>query len=134
VKERCHLVYALAPEGAGAAQADDLFNNYIADRSRGLCVYHDHFIGQHGGVAIFAVRTESERDALGASGPLEGWRIEVHPLTFSLTAMGFAAQVDFTLEEYRGTSLEEIAAAEKPERRHWWIRRQERSQHSDEPD
>jgi hypothetical protein len=132
VKERCHLVYALAPEDARAGEANDLFNEYIADRARGLCLYHDHFIDRHGGVAIFAVRTESERDALEVPGPLRGWRIEAHPLTFSLTAMGFAAQIDFTLEEYRGTSLEEIAAEEKPERRHWWIRRQERSRSSDE--
>jgi hypothetical protein len=128
VKERCYLVYARAPEGVGAGAADDLFNEYIADRGRGLCVYHDHFIGHHGGVAIFAVRTEREHAALSTAGPLEGWRIEAHPLTFSLTAMGFAAQIDFTLEEYRGTSLEEIAAQEQPERRHWWIRRQERSE------
>lgn len=34
MKERCYLVSALAPEGVNAAEADDLFNDYIADRDR----------------------------------------------------------------------------------------------------
>lgn len=128
MKERCYLVYALAPEGIRAGEADDLFNDYIGERDRGLCVYHDHFIGRHGGVAVFAVRTDDELARLQDPGPIEGWKIATHPLTFSLTPVGFAAQVDFTLRTYRDTTLEELAEAEQPERRHWWVRRRERSQ------
>jgi hypothetical protein len=44
-------------------------------------------------------------------------------LTFALTGVGFAAQVSFTLEEYRGLRLEELAAAEPDDPRYWWKRR-----------
>ena len=57
---RCYLVHALAPEGTSARQANDLLNEYVADRSRGLAVWHDHFIGEHGGAAVFDVRDDDE--------------------------------------------------------------------------
>ncbi|MGH3030101.1 MAG: hypothetical protein ACRDNE_04940 [Gaiellaceae bacterium] len=53
-------------------------------------------------------------------GPLAGWDIRVHGLTFALTAVGFAAQSEFTLEQYRGTTLEALRAAELPDKRYWW--------------
>ncbi len=119
---RCFLVYALAPEGTSAREANDRLNEYVADRRRGICVYHDHFVGEHGGVAVLDVRTQEERAQLDDPGQLAGWRLAVHPLTFSLTAVGFAAQVDFTLRAYRDTTLEELEAAEEPDKRHWWSR------------
>jgi hypothetical protein len=122
VKERCHLVYALAPEGVNARDANELLNDYIGDRSRGIVVYHDHFVGRHGGVAVFEVRSEDEEARLGDPGPLQGWRIETHPLTFSLTGIGFVGQVEFTLRNYAGTTLDELEAAERPEKRFWWRR------------
>jgi len=117
---RCYLVYARAPEGVPAAEANRLLNDYIADDRRGLVVYHDHFIGQHGGVAVFEVSSDEERDLLDDPGELAGWSIAVHPLVFSLTAVGFAAQTAFTLERYRGASLQELEAAEHPGKRRWW--------------
>jgi hypothetical protein len=125
VKERCHLVYALAPEGVNASEANDLLNEYIGDRTRGIVVYHDHFIGRHGGVAVFEVRTEEEEAKLADPGPLEGWQLEIYPLTFSLTAVGFVGQTEFTLRNYAGTTLEELEAAERPEKRFWWRRHRE---------
>jgi hypothetical protein len=122
VKERCHLVYALAPEGVNASEANDLLNEYIGDRSRGIVVYHDHFIGRHGGVAVFEVRTDEEEARLADPGPLGGWHLETYPLTFSLTAVGFVGQTEFTLRNYAGTTLEELEAAERPEKRFWWRR------------
>jgi hypothetical protein len=122
VKERCHLVYALAPEGVSASEANDLLNEYIGDRSRGIVVYHDHFIGRHGGVAVFEVRSDEEEAKLADPGPLEGWQLESYPLTFSLTAVGFVGQAEFTLRNYAGTTLDELAAAEQPEKRFWWRR------------
>jgi hypothetical protein len=122
MKERCHLVYALAPEGVNASEANDLLNEYIGDRSRGIVVYHDHFIGRHGGVAVFEVRTEEEEAKLADPGPLAGWQLETYPLTFSLTAVGFVGQAEFTLRNYAGTTLEELEAAERPEKRFWWRR------------
>jgi hypothetical protein len=120
-KSRCYLVYALAPEGMSARDANDVLNEYIADKARGLIVSHDHFIGRpHGGFAVFEVSTEEEEVALADPGPLAGWQLTVHPLTFSLTAVGFVAQADFTLRNYGGTSLDELEAAEEPRKRFWW--------------
>jgi hypothetical protein len=119
---RCYLVYALAPAEVSARDANGLFNEYIADEHRGLVVYHDHFIGRHGGLAIFDVRTDEQRALLDDPGPLAGWSVASHPLVFSQSAVGFAAQTAFTLEQYRGTSLAELGSAEEPSDRSWWQR------------
>jgi hypothetical protein len=121
--ERCFLVYALAPEGTTAREANDRLNEYVADGSRGLSVWHDHFVGTHGGAVVLDVRSEEERALLDEPGPLAGWAISVHPLTFSLSAVGFAAQTSFTLESYRGVSLDQLAADEPDDPRFWWRRR-----------
>jgi hypothetical protein len=122
MSERCHLVYALAPEGTSARDANELLNEYIAEKDRGLAVWHDHFIGDHGGAVVLDVSSAHELARLDDPGPLEDWRIAVHPLTFALTAVGFAAQISFTLENYRDIRLEELAAAEPDDPRYWWKR------------
>jgi hypothetical protein len=45
-KQRCYLVYALAPEGATARQANDRLNEYVSDGRRGFVIFHDHFTGR----------------------------------------------------------------------------------------
>jgi hypothetical protein len=122
VSSRCHLVYALAPSGVSAREANDLLNDYVADSSRGLAVWHDHFVGEHGGAVVLDTRDDGEEARLGDPGPLEGWQLTVHPLTFSLSAVGFAAQTSFTLEQYRDVSLDELRAAEPDDPRYWWRR------------
>jgi rhodanese-related sulfurtransferase len=122
VSSRCHLVYALAPAEVSARAANELLNEYVADRSRGLAVWHDHFVGEHGGAVVLDVRDDEEEARLGEPGPLEGWRLSVHPLTFSLSAVGFSAQTSLTLEGYRGVTMEELAAAEPDDPRYWWRR------------
>jgi len=117
---RCHLVYALAPPGTSAREANDRVNEYVADRSRGLAVWHDHFVGQHGGALVLDVRRDAEGALLAEPGPLAGWRLSVHPLTYSLTAVAFAALTSFTLERYRDVSLDELPAAEPDDPRYWW--------------
>ena len=120
-RSRCFLVYALAPDGMSARDANDLLNRYIGEDGRGQIVSHDHFIGQpHGGFAVFEVRSEEEESRLGDPGPLRGWELTARPLTFSLTAVGFVAQADFTLRNYGGTSLDELEEAEEPRKRFWW--------------
>jgi hypothetical protein len=123
VSQRCYLVYALAPEAMTAREANELLNEYVGEARRGLCVWHDHFVGEHGGAIVLDVRSNEERALLDDAGPLVGWRIAAHPLTFSLSAVGFAAQTSFTLERYRGVSLEELAGAEPDDPRYWWRRR-----------
>jgi len=122
VSSRCHLVYALAPAGVSAREANELLNEYVADRSRGLAVWHDHFVGEHGGAVVLDVRDDDEEARLAEPGPLEGWQLSVHPLTFSLSAVGFSAQTSLTLEGYREVTLEELAAAEPDDPRYWWRR------------
>ena len=119
---RCYLVYALAPAGTTAREANDKLNEYVADARRGLAVWHDHFIGTHGGAVVLDVRTDEERALLEEPGPLSGWELAVHPLTFSLSAVGFSAQTSFTLEQYRGVSLDRLAASEPADPRFWWQR------------
>jgi hypothetical protein len=120
MSERCYLVYALAPEATKAREANDLLNEYAGDARRGLAVWHDHFLGVRGGAVVLDVRSEEERALLDDAGPLAGWHIATHPLTFSLSAVGFAAQTSFTLERYRGVRLEDLAAAEPDDPRYWW--------------
>ena len=122
VSSRCHLVYALAPAGVSAREANDLLNEYVADESRGLAVWHDHFVGEHGGAVVLDTRSDDEEARLRDLGPLDGWRLSVHPLTFSLSAVGFSAQTGFTLEQYRRVSLDELAAQEPDDPRYWWRR------------
>jgi hypothetical protein len=117
------LVYALAPEGTTAREANDRLNEYVADRARGLAVWHDHFIGAHGGAVVLDVRSDEEQDLLEDPGPLAGWQLSIHPLTFSLSGVGFAAQTSFTLERYSDVTLDELAAAEPADPRFWWQRR-----------
>jgi hypothetical protein len=120
-RSRCFLVYAVAPEGMSARDANELLNRYIGEPGRGLIVSHDHFIGRpHGGFAVFEVRSEDEEAKLADPGALDGWEITSHPLTFSLTAVGFVAQADFTLRNYGGTSLAALEEAEQPGKRFWW--------------
>ena len=119
---RCYLVYALAPASTTAREANDKLNEYVADARRGLAVWHDHFIGTHGGAVVLDVRTDEERALLEEPGPLSGWELAVHPLTFSLSAVGFSAQTSFTLEQYRGVSLDRLAASEPADPRFWWQR------------
>ena len=122
MSSRCHLVYALAPAGVSAREANELLNEYVADRSRGLAVWHDHFVGEHGGAVVLDVRDDDEEARLAEPGPLEGWQLSVHPLTFSLSAVGFSAQTSLTLEGYRDVTLQELAAAEPDDPRYWWRR------------
>ena len=120
-RSRCFLVFAVAPDGMSASDANDLLNRYIGEPGRGQIVTHDHFIGKpHGGFAVFEVSTDEEQAKLADPGPLEGWELTSRPLTFSLTAVGFVAQADFTLRNYGGTSLDELEASEQPQKRFWW--------------
>ncbi|MEW8980072.1 MAG: hypothetical protein AB2385_16930 [Symbiobacterium sp.] len=111
---RCFLVYALAPEGLPPAEANRLLNAYVADKSRGLVVFHDHFIGEPGGVAVFFVETEAQRAALRDPGPLAGWRVEVRPLIFSRSPAGFDEQTSFTLRTYRRADWERLRLEQRP--------------------
>ena len=95
-KPRCFLLYALAPSHLSAADANHILNNFIGDPSLPLAIFHDHFIGQPGGLVIFYVETADERDALLAQKYLAGWQVEIQPLIFSHSPSAFDAQIAFT--------------------------------------
>jgi hypothetical protein len=123
-RRRCYFVYAAAPDGMPARAANDLLNEYIGDRRRGIIVFHDHFTGKpHGGVAVWDVSTDEEYALLEDPGQLAGWDVRVHPLTFALAAAGFAAQMELTIEAYAGTTLPQLRDEEEDDDRFWWRRR-----------
>ena len=111
---RCFLVYALAPKGLSASEANRLFNEFVGDRNLPLVVFHDHFIGQPGGLAIFFVTTLEERDALLDPPILDGWELHVRPLIFSRSPSAFDEQIAFTLRAYRGNNWEKIQKQQRP--------------------
>lgn len=113
-KPRCFLVYALAPKHLPAADANLIFNEFIGDRDLPLVVYHDHFIGQPGGVAISYVDRPEARDALLNQKHLEGWQIDVQPLVFSYSPSAFDEQTAFTLKAYRGLDWEDLQKEKRP--------------------
>lgn len=113
-KPRCFLLYALAPEGMSAAEANRILNSFIGDASLPLAIFHDHFIGQPGGVVIFYVETIQERDALLAQKYLNGWQVELQPLIFSRSPSGFDEQTAFTLRAYRNIDWEALQKEKRP--------------------
>jgi hypothetical protein len=80
------VIYVLATDGTTAREANDRLKEYVADRRRGLAVWHDHFVGVHGGTVVLDVHSDEEQALLDDPGPLVGWQVSVHPLTFSLSA------------------------------------------------
>jgi len=104
----CWIVHALAPDGTPMRAAIDAINRFVEDRRRGLALFHDHFADRPGGLAVFAVTTEDEREAVRDPGPLAGWHIHAHPLIFAESALRFLYQCDYTMHGYRGRRLAEL--------------------------
>ncbi len=102
-KPRCFLLYALAPPGMPASEANRILNMFIGDASFPLAIFHDHFIGQPGGVVIFYVETAQQRDALLAQKYLDGWHVDA-----------FDEQTAFTLRAYRGVDWETLQKEKRP--------------------
>jgi hypothetical protein len=113
-KPRCFLLYALAPADLPAAEANRILNMFIGDPGLPLAIFHDHFIGQPGGMVIFYVETAEERDALLAQTYLRGWHVEIQPLAFSYSPSAFDEQTAFTLKAYRGVDWEVLQKEQRP--------------------
>ena len=113
-KPRCFLFYAIAPNELPASEANRILNAFIADPALPLAIFHDHFIGQPGGIVIFYVETTKERDALLAQTYLVGWHVEIQPLIFSHSPSAFDEQIAFTLRAYRGVTLETLRKEQRP--------------------
>jgi hypothetical protein len=113
-KPRCFLLYALAPGDMPAAEANHILNECIGDPALPVAIFHDHFIGQPGGIVIFYVETAEERDALLAQTYLDGWQVDIQPLIFSRSPSAFDEQIAFTLRAYRGVNWETLQKEERP--------------------
>jgi hypothetical protein len=113
-KPRCFLVHATAPSNLSAHDANDNLNDYVTDPSRGLAIWHDHFIGTPGGTAIFFVENDAQRHALTEAGTLEGWRISVHPLIFSHSPSAFDEQIAYTMRAYRNADWGTLQLEQRP--------------------
>ncbi len=113
-KPRCFLLYALAPGHLSAAEANHILNDFVGGPGLPLAIFHDHFIGQPGGMVIFYVDTSEKRDALLAQKYLDGWQVELQPLIFSHSPSAFDAQIEFTLRAYRGVDWEVLQKEQRP--------------------
>ena len=113
-KPRCFLLYAIAPPDLPASEANRILNAFIGDPRLPLALFHDHFIGQPGGLVIFYVETTEERDALLSQKYLDGWQVEIQPLIFSHSPSAFDEQTAFTLRAYRGLNWEDLQKEKRP--------------------
>lgn len=113
-KPRCFLVYAHAPEGLLPSEVNRLFNEFVGDRTLPLVIFHDHFIGKPGGVAIFYCETAEEREALYNSKYLQGWTVDIRSLIFSYNPAAFDEQIDYTLRAYRNEDWNKLRNEKRP--------------------
>lgn len=115
-KPRCVMMYAIAPQGFNPAAANVAINRLIARKDTPLCVYHDHFIGQPGGVAIFDIRDLAEIDALAkACGEeLDHWNVDVRPLIFSHNPAALDEQIRYTLHAYGDVDWNDLKQENRP--------------------
>lgn len=113
-KPRCVLVYAVAPKGLSAREANSTFNNFVADRSLPLVLFHDHFLEVRGGVAVFYVTSQDERERLESSSVLAGWKVDFRPLIFSFSPSALDEQIAYTMQAYRGVDWSALQQEKRP--------------------
>jgi hypothetical protein len=113
-RPRCILIVAKAPPGLPPAEANRIFNEFVGSRKLPLAIFHDHFIGEAGGVAIVFAEGDAERKALVSDTLLDGWSVELHPLVFSHSPAAFDEQIAFTLKAYRGVDWEKLQRESRP--------------------
>ena len=101
-KPRLFLLYTIAPEGFHPSKANQVINNLIASDDTPLCIYHDHFLGQPGGIAIFDVKHLDEVDKLAQAinDNLPDWNSDLKPLIFSFNPAAFDQQIAYTTSAY----------------------------------
>lgn len=105
---------SLAPPDLSASAANRVFNQFAADRRLPLILWHDHFIGAPGGVAIIFTETAEERAALLEQEHLAGWQVDRRPLTFSHSPAALDEQIAFTPRAYRDVAWEHLRRQRRP--------------------
>jgi len=114
-RARCYMVYAIAPEGFSARQANDAINALVADPELPLAIWHDHFLGGPGGSAIFYVENTDQQIALFNNEYLANWRVEYRPMVFSFSPSALDAQIGYTLSRYRDSDWEKLRVEDRPD-------------------
>lgn len=115
-KPRCYLLYAIAPKHISPSNANQIINQICSSNELPLAVYHDHFIGQAGGVVVFFAETDAEREALqhNLDTYLDGWHYDLHPLIFSYSPAAFDEQIAYTLSAYGNQNWETLQKDKRP--------------------
>lgn len=115
-KPRCYMLYALAPQTVSPGNANQTINKICADGQLPLALYHDHFIGQAGGMVMFYAETAEERESLQTrlDTYLAEWDYQLHPLIFSHNPAAFDEQIAYTLNAYRNQDWEALQKAKRP--------------------
>ncbi len=111
---RCMLVNALAPKGTKPPEANRLFNAFVADETLPMVLFHDHFLGELGGVAIFFVDSAESRDALLNHTHLADWKIDYRPLIYAHSPGAFDAQIAYTMRAYRDADWDTVRNEQRP--------------------
>jgi len=114
-RSRCYLVYALAPPGIKASEANRTINEMIGDNELPLALWHDHFLAGPGGCIIFFVENESEQQALFNNRYITDWEVDYRPMVFSFNPAAFDAQIDYTLQNYGRKNWHELRQESKPD-------------------
>lgn len=115
-RPRCYLLYALAPQGTTMRAANDAINAVTADRTLPLAIFHDHFLGEPGGMIVFHVEDAVRIAAIEAASArhLPGWRVELRPMIFSFNPAAFDEQIAYTLAAYQGHDWEMLKKEKRP--------------------
>jgi hypothetical protein len=108
-KRKCYVVIAYAPLNMTLNEADVAFNDFIADRSRGLFLFHDHFVARPpGAIALYYIDSKEHLEHLQDLRLLKEWKLQIFPLTFAELPLEFLYQVDFTMGVYGGIRLRDL--------------------------
>lgn len=114
-RSRCFMVYALAPDGLSASDANSTINAMIGDDALPLAVWHDHFLGGPGGCIVFYVENEQQQEALFSNNYLAGWKVDYRPMVFSFSPSAFDSQIGYTLQAYSNTNWEKLRRENRPD-------------------
>ncbi len=79
-----------------------------------MVVYHDHFIGNPSGLAVFFVESRARRDLLLDEDLLPGWKVEMQPVIFPHSPAAFDEQIAFTVKAYRSEDWEKLQNEDRP--------------------
>lgn len=110
------MLYALAPQDISASSANQIINQICSDIRLPLALYHDHFIGEIGGIVMFYAESAEDRNALQThlQEYLAGWEYKIHPLIFSYNPAALDEQIAYTLHAYRETDWEQLQKDKRP--------------------